>query len=94
MGKIETFDQFCDEADRQAWNTEQIFRPLEAWGEDDGDALFFKLDAGEPPVVTSPLTSNWDGGYFTHWMPLPKELIKTSDYRIACIKSGIETQFR
>jgi hypothetical protein len=94
MGKIETFDQFFDEVEKQIWDTEQIFRPVEDWHEDDGDALFFKLDAGESPKVTSPITSNWDDNYFTHWMPLPKELSKTADYRLACIKSGIETKYR
>ena len=91
---INTFDELMDAAEQQAWGTEQIFKSVEEWDEDDGLALFFKLDAGEPPEVTSPISSDWDGSYFTHWMPLPKELGKVSEYRLACIKSGIETKYR
>jgi len=92
MGKIENFDQFCQEAERLVWNTEQVFKPVAEWHEEDGLALFFKLDAGEPPSVTSPTSSDWDGGYFTHWMALPAAF--TTAYRMACIKSGIHTEYR
>lgn len=92
MGKIENFEQFCDEIERIEWDTEKVFMPVEEWDEDDGDALFFKLDAGEPPIVTSPLHSNWDNDYFTHWMRLPDEFKR--GYRMACIKSGIKTNYR
>lgn len=92
MMEIETFDQFCDEIERLAWNTEKVFRPVEEWHEDDGLALFFKLDAGEPPEVTSPISSDWDADYFTHWMSMPDEF--QYGYRMACIKSGIATTYR
>jgi hypothetical protein len=91
-GKIETFEQFCSALEERAWNTEQVFKPVDEWGEDDGLALFFKLDAGEPPVVTSPLSSDWDSNYFTHWMAMPDAF--TTGYRLACIKSGINTAYR
>lgn len=92
MGKIENFEQFCDEIEKLAWNTEQVFKPVEEWHEEDGLALFFKLDTGEAPFVTSPISSDWDADYFTHWMPLPNEF--TTGYRMACIKSGIRTEYR
>ena len=88
MEKIQTFDQFCEEIERLAWDSEHVFKPVSEWHEDDGDALFFKLHAGEPPVVTSPNSMNWDGKYFTHWMSMPAEF--TTGYRMACIMSGIE----
>ena len=93
MSKIESFDQFFDEVEKRLWGTEKVFKPIEEWDEDDGLALFFKLDAGEPPVVTSPISSDWDSEYFTHWMQIPKELGKNDDYRIACIKSGINSTY-
>lgn len=92
MGKIETFEQFYDTIEKQIWDTEKIFKPVDEWHEEDGPALFFKLDAGEPPVVTCPLSSDWDGSYFTHWMSLPDEF--KFGYRVACIKSGICTTYR
>lgn len=92
MGKIENFEQFCDEIEKLVWDTDHVFKPVSDWHEEDGLALFFKLDAGEPPVVTSPMSSDWDDDYFTHWMQLPEEF--TTDYRMACIKSGIKTEYR
>jgi hypothetical protein len=91
MGKIENYNQFCDEIERQAWGTNQVFKSVDQWHEEDGIALFFKLDAGEPPFVTSPLCSDWDSEYFTHWMPLPYEF--KQGYRMACIESGINTEY-
>jgi len=86
------FEGFFKALEKKAWNTELVFYPVDDWTEEEGDALFFKLDAGEPPVVTSPITSNWDQNYFTHYMPLPDEFKK--GYRMACIKSGIDTKYR
>lgn len=83
---------FGPSSEYQAWNTEQVFKPVSEWDEEEGDALFFKLDAGEPPVVTSPISSDWDNDYFTHWMPLPDEF--KYGYRMACIKSGIVTKVK
>lgn len=78
--------------EQQIWNTESVFKPVSDWTEDDGQALFFRLDAGEPPQVTSPISSDWDPTYFTHFMALPKELVSINKYRETCIKSGIETE--
>lgn len=82
------------ESEKEVWNTEDVFKPVSEWHEDDGQALFFKLDAGESPAVTSPISSDWIDDYYTHWMALPKEFRLICDYRTACIKSGVETKFR
>lgn len=86
------YQDSLDEFEQNAWDTEQVFKPVSEWDEDDGQALFFKMDAGEPPEVTSPISSNWDGKYFTHWMPLPDVFTHINKFRTACIKSGIETK--
>lgn len=44
-------------------------RPLEQWGEDDGDVLWWKFPIEEPPYVGSPLDCNWSGCH-THWTPI------------------------
>ena len=90
-GKIETLDQLFEALEERLWNTECVFKPVNEWCEEDGDALFFRLDAGESPTVTSPTSSNWIEDYFTHWMALPKEFTAEHKYRLACIKSGIRT---
>lgn len=88
---INNFDEFCVAVEHNAWNTETIFKTVGDWTEDDGQALFFKLDSGEPPEVTCPLTVGFDFEYFTHWLPMPNEFGR--GYRMACIKSGIKTSF-
>lgn len=45
-------------------------RPLEEWGEDYGDVLWWALPIEEPPYVGSPLDEKWPG-YHTHWTPIP-----------------------
>lgn len=45
-------------------------RPLEDWGEDYGDVLWWKFPIEEPPYVGSPLDEHWPG-YHTHWTPIP-----------------------
>ncbi|MGB2264137.1 MAG: hypothetical protein ACPH3C_03045 [Glaciecola sp.] len=92
MGKINSFEELFNEVEKLAWDTEKVFHSVDEWHDDDGIALFFKLDAGERPFVTSPLCSDWDGDYFTHWMPLPDEF--RYGYRMACIKSGIKTEYK
>lgn len=52
-------------------------RPLEEWGEDHGDVLWWKFPIEEPPYVGSPLDEKWPN-YHTHWTPIvvpepPKE---------------------
>ena len=44
-------------------------RPLEEWGEDYGDVLWWVFPVEEPPYVGSPLDAAWPG-YHTHWTPL------------------------
>lgn len=44
-------------------------RPLEEWGEDYGDVLWWAFPIEEPPYVGSPLDLSWPG-YHTHWTSL------------------------
>lgn len=88
---IESFYESISAEEKLLWGTEKVFRPLSEWNEEDGQVLFFRLDVGEAPEVTSPITSGFDFNYFTHWMPLPKVFGHVNNYRAACIKSEIET---
>lgn len=45
-------------------------RPLEEWGEDYGDVMWWKFPIEEPPYVGSPLDANWPA-YHTHWTTIP-----------------------
>ena len=85
------FDQLSDK-EQSLWNSEPVFKPVSEWSEEIGNALFFALDVGEPPYVTSPLSCDYDAKYFTHFMLLPIELTLVQNYRAACIKSGMETK--
>ena len=44
-------------------------RPLEEWGEDYGDVLWWKFPIEEPPYVGSPLDEKWPEDH-THWNPI------------------------
>ena len=44
-------------------------RPLEEWGEDYGDVLWWNFPIEEPPYVGSPLDEKWPA-YHTHWTPI------------------------
>lgn len=48
---------------------ECIARPIEEWGEDYGDVLWWKFPIEEPPYVGSPLDEKWPA-YHTHWTPI------------------------
>lgn len=48
---------------------QECARPLEEWGEDYGDVLWWKFPIEEPPYVGSPLDADWPG-YHTHWTPI------------------------
>ena len=48
---------------------QQCARPLEEWGEDYGDVLWWKFPVEEPPYIGSPLDENWPA-YHTHWTPI------------------------
>ena len=91
MNKEQFEDSLDHPIEQSYWDTEQIIKPVSEWHEEDGPALFFRLDAGEPPEVTSPITDGYDSDYFTHWTPLPDMFGMNNAYRMACIKSGIPT---
>jgi len=46
-------------------------RHIREWDEDIGDAIWYRIPINEPPVVTSPLSSDWNDSY-THFQELPK----------------------
>ena len=46
--------------------TDNYPRPLEEWGEDYGDCLWWEFPIEEPPYCGSPLASDWPG-YHTHF---------------------------
>ena len=48
---------------------QECARPLEEWGEDYGDVLWWEFPVVEPPYVGSPLDCEWPG-YHTHWTPI------------------------
>jgi len=54
------------EFDANALRELQTPRPLEAWHEDDGPALWWVFPLVEPPYCGSPLDEDWPG-YHTHW---------------------------
>lgn len=87
----EQFESLLPHKEQAIWDTDKVFLPVSEWDEEYGDCLFFRLEVGEPPTVTSPISSNWDADYFTHFMRLPKELTSTVNHRAACLKSGIPT---
>ena len=55
-----------------------MLRPVDDWHEDIGDVMWFRYPIEEPPMVTSPISSDWPGDdYFSGWIPLPRaELIR------------------
>jgi len=45
---------------------------VDEWHEDMGCCLFWKLPVCEPPIETSPITSDWIENYFTHFTRIDK----------------------
>lgn len=52
----------------------EIPRPMEEWGEDYGDCLWWKFPIEEPPYCGNPLDSEWEehdyDNYYTHFTRL------------------------
>lgn len=48
---------------------QMIARPIDEWGEDYGDVIWWKFPIEEPPYIGSPLCEDWTG-YHTHWTPI------------------------
>lgn len=46
-----------------------VARPLDAWTEEDGPALWWKFPIEEPPYSGTPLDDNFPD-YMTHWTPI------------------------
>lgn len=49
--------------------------PEEEWHEDDGNVIWWKLPINEPPYVGTPLDSDFEEGYYTHFTRLIEPLI-------------------
>lgn len=49
-------------------------KPIEEWHEDHGDVIWWKLPIEEPPYVGTPLDSDFEEGYYTHFTRLIEPL--------------------
>lgn len=48
--------------------------PEKEWHEDDGNVIWWKLPIEEPPYVGTPLDSDFEEGYYTHFTRLTEPL--------------------
>lgn len=58
---------------------DMVPRPADKWHEDDGECIWFKHPADEPPYVGQPLDSEWTENYYTHFIPLRNWMFEVSD---------------
>ena len=63
------YKQLADHLIAHGVTVQECARPLEEWGEDYRDVLWWKFPIEEPPHVGSPLDADWPG-YHTHWTPI------------------------
>jgi hypothetical protein len=66
----ESCTQVADHLIANGVTVQERARPLEEWGEDYGDVLWWKFPIEEPPYVGSPLDEKWTG-YHTHCTQIP-----------------------
>lgn len=64
------YEEAADELIAHGVTVQERARPLEEWGEDYGDVMWWKFPIEEPPYVGSPLDANWPA-YHTHWTTIP-----------------------
>lgn len=50
-------------------------KPIEEWHEDDGNVIWWKLPIEEPPYVGTPLDSDFEEEYYTHFTSILMPLI-------------------
>jgi hypothetical protein len=62
-------ESIADDLIADGVTVQECARPLEEWGEDYGDVLWWKFPIEEPPYVGSPLDMEWPA-YHTHWTPI------------------------
>ena len=62
-------ENIADDLIAHGVTVQECARPLEEWGEDYGDVLWWKFPIEEPPYVGSPLDEKWPA-YHTHWTPI------------------------
>lgn len=60
------------EEDSKKYNEVIILHSVEEWNEDFDTCLFWRIPIEEPPMVTSPISSDWIEDYFTHFSIIPK----------------------
>ena len=65
----QTVELMADALIANGVTVQECARPLEEWGEDYGDVLWWKFPIEEPPYVGSPLDEKWPA-YHTHWTPV------------------------
>lgn len=65
----DTYEGQADYLISHGVTVQECARPLEEWGEDYGDVLWWKFPIEEPPYVGSPLDEKWPA-YHTHWTPI------------------------
>ncbi|MNW45555.1 hypothetical protein D3C74_228220 [compost metagenome] len=53
----------------------EVPRPIDEWGEDYGDVLWWKFPIEEPPYCGTPLDADWPD-YHTHWTPINMPVLK------------------
>jgi hypothetical protein len=65
-----TSEEIADRLIANGVTVQECAKPLEEWGEDYGDVLWWKFPIEEPPYIGSPLDANWPA-YHTHWTTIP-----------------------
>ncbi|MDH2334266.1 hypothetical protein [Paenibacillus polymyxa] len=53
----------------------EVPRPIDEWGEDHGDVLWWEFPIVEPPYCGTPLDADWPD-YHTHWTPINIPVLK------------------
>ncbi len=79
-----TTDEYnCGPADCKAYCEHMNrLRHIDEWHEDVGDAIWHIVPIVEPPIVTSPLSSDWDDRY-THFQLLHNVTKEQHDKAVA-----------
>lgn len=68
-GRSDCVEAIADYLLAHGVTVQECAKPLEEWGEDCGDVLWWKFPIEEPPYVGSPLDEKWPA-YHTHWTPI------------------------
>lgn len=70
---------------------ERALRTLDEWHEDEGPALWWNLESGEPPYCGTPLDEEFPyNGWFVAWCPLPAAA--NAEYNDAAARRALVTE--